>query len=162
MSICTHSTIRVLKMQPNLHVVLVSHTLHDVPCNGTSMCLMFRAKVLKYYWKILLNYSYAKCLLKSQRSSMALQHTQPPFKTMAVCCAEIGWDDYGQFGNHRTAVFLMPGNHQATMASWISRGWCWAMNFMVWWWRLLPSGELTFCHGKSPCWMGSSTINGHV
>jgi hypothetical protein len=46
---------------------------------------------------------------------MALQHTQPPFKTMAVCCAtEIGWDDYGQCGNHRTAVFLMPGNHQAT------------------------------------------------
>lgn len=25
---------------------------------------------------------------------------------------QIGWDDYGQFGNHRTAVFLMPGNHE--------------------------------------------------
>ena len=23
----------------------------------------------------------------------------------------------------------------------------------------LPSGELTFCHGKSPCWMGQSTIS---
>ena len=26
----------------------------------------------------------------------------------------------------------------------------------------LPSGELTFCHGKSPFLMGKSTINGHV
>ena len=25
----------------------------------------------------------------------------------------------------------------------------------------LPSGELTFCHGKSPFLMGKSTINGH-
>ena len=26
----------------------------------------------------------------------------------------------------------------------------------------IPSGELTFCHGKSPFVMGKSTINGHV
>ena len=25
----------------------------------------------------------------------------------------------------------------------------------------VPSGELTFCHGKSPFLMGKSTINGH-
>ena len=25
----------------------------------------------------------------------------------------------------------------------------------------IPSGELTFCHGKSPFLMGKSTINGH-
>ena len=26
---------------------------------------------------------------------------------------------------------------------------------------ILPSGELTFCHGKSPFLMGKPTINGH-
>ena len=31
----------------------------------------------------------------------------------------------------------------------------------VLWTRGLPSGELTFCHGKSPFLMGKSTINGH-
>eukprot|EP00438_Fugacium_kawagutii_P026594 Skav215159 [mRNA] locus=scaffold1997:137245:141568:+ [translate_table: standard] len=30
---------------------------------------------------------------------------------------EIGWDDYGQFGDHRTAVFLMPGEHEAHSAA---------------------------------------------
>ena len=29
------------------------------------------------------------------------------------------------------------------------------------WGKMLPSGELTFCYGKSPFLMGKSTINGH-
>ena len=37
--------------------------------------------------------------------------------------------------------------------------------YHLWWWYKvtthLPSGEPTFCHGKSPFFMGKSTINGH-
>ena len=43
---------------------------------------------------------------------------------------------------------------------------CWLPSILPWqclhekWWTV-PSGEGTFCYGKSPCLMGKSTINGH-
>lgn len=46
---------------------------------------------------------------------MCTPHSLPTMACSFICCTEIGWDDEGQFGQHRTAVFLMPGDHEASL-----------------------------------------------